>query len=100
MDQKRDPERDEEQREFNYNINKNLSEPTTITFNDDDFAHDPASPIESDFTLLPSSESDIEEDPDVTLIHRKQHKLAVLYENFGHLSFSILGLMARAGLIP
>ena len=33
------------------------------------------------------------------LVHCKQHKIAVLHECFGHLSFSILKLMARAGLI-
>ena len=46
-----------------------------------------------------SSKSAIEEDPTIALVHRKQHKLAVLHESFGHLSFSILKLMARAGLI-
>ena len=93
-------ERDEEQRERNAKINENLREPTTITFNNNDFAPEPGSPIESDFTLPPSSESATEEDPDVALVHRKQYKLAILHERFRHLSFSILKLMARDGLIP
>ena len=45
MEQTRGPKIDKEQRERNAEINKNLSEPTTITFNDDDFAPEPASPI-------------------------------------------------------
>ena len=95
----REPERDEEQRERNATIDDNPREPMTILFNDDDFASEPASPIESYFTLPPSSKSAIEEDPAIALVHRKQNKLAVLHERFGHLSFSILKLMARAGLI-
>ena len=100
MEQTRGTERDEEQRERNAKIYQNLSEVTTINFNDNAFAPEPASPIESDFTLLPSSETDIEEYLDITLVHCNHHKLAVLHERFGHLSFSILKLMARAGLIP
>ena len=87
----REPERDEEQRERNATINENPRDPTTISFNDDDFASEPASPIEYNFTLPPSSKSAIEEDPAIALVHRKQR--------FGHLSFSILKLMACAGLI-
>ena len=68
-------------------------------FNNDYFGPEPVYPIESDFTLPPSSKRAIEEDPAIALVHRKQHKLAVLHECFGHLSFSILKLMARAGLI-
>ena len=79
MEQTTETERDEEQRECNDKINKNLSEPTTNNFNDDYFAPETACPIESDFTLPPSSKSDIEEDPDVVLVHRKQHKLDVLH---------------------
>ena len=73
--------------------------PTTITFNEYDFAPDPASPIESDFTLPPSGKSDIEENPAVALVHCKQHKLSVLHEIFGHLSFSIVKIMARKPLV-
>ena len=69
MEQTRDPERDKEQTERNAKINKNLSEPTTINFNDNDFAPEPASPIESGFSLLSSSERDIEEDPVAALVH-------------------------------
>ena len=94
MEQIREPERDEEQRERNAKSNQNLSEPTTNNFNNDDFASEPASLIESYFTLTTSSESYIEEDPAVALVHHNQHKLALLHECFGHLSFSIIKLMA------
>ena len=53
----REPEREEEQRERNATINDNPREPTTISFNDDDFSSEPASPIESDFTLPPRSKA-------------------------------------------
>ena len=82
MEQIRYPKRDEEQRERNSKSNKNLSEPTTITYNDDDFAPETASPIESDLTLPPRSEIDVEEEPAVALVHRKQHRLAVIHERF------------------
>ena len=94
MEQTREPERDEKQRDRNAKTNENLREPTTITFNIDDFSPKPASPIESYFTLPPISESDIEEDHAVALVHCKQHNLAVIHEHFRHLSFSILKLMA------
>ena len=60
IEQTRDTERNKEQRECNAEINENLREPITITLDNDDFAPDPTSPIESDFTLLPSSKRDIE----------------------------------------
>ena len=85
--------------ERNDKINQNLSEARTITFNDNYFAPEPVSPIESDFTLPHSSKSDIEEYPAVALVHRKQQNLDVLHECFGHLSFSIIKLMAQSGLI-
>ena len=47
----REPERDEEQRERNDTIDDNPREPTTISFNDDDFASEPVSSIESVFYL-------------------------------------------------
>ena len=56
------------------------SVPHSILFN-----HDPAKPI-------PPTPLDA--------IQLKQHRLAVLHERLGHLSFSRLKLMARAGLIP
>ena len=95
----RETKRDKEQRESNATIDDNPREPTTILFNDNDFASEPASPIESYFTFLPSSESAIEEDPAIALVYCKQHKIAVLHERFGHLSFYILKLMAHSGLI-
>ena len=82
MEQTTEPERDEEQRECNDKINKNLSEPTTITFDNNDFAPEPASPIKQYFSFLPSIESDIEQDLAAALVHSKQHKLAVLRERF------------------
>ena len=100
MEKTWDPKRDEEQRERNAKIDQNLSEATTITFKNNDFSPEPAYPIEPYFTLTPSSKLDIEEDLAVNLVHRNHHKLAVLHESFVHLSFSILNLMDRSGLIP
>ena len=99
MEQTREPERYEEQREVNDDTNKNLSDPTTLTFNNDDFSHEPAFPIESDFTLPSRRKIDTEEDTAVALTHHNQHKLAALCERFGHLSFFIIKLMTQGVLI-
>ena len=40
------------------------------------------------------------EDPAIQSIRTKQHRLSVLHERYGHLSFPKLRLMARSGLIP
>mmetsp|Transcript_41992 Transcript_41992/g.101184 ORF Transcript_41992/g.101184 Transcript_41992/m.101184 type:complete len:1373 (+) Transcript_41992:2978-7096(+) len=39
-------------------------------------------------------------DPSIAITRRKQHRLFVLHEKYGHLPFSKLQLMARAGMIP
>ncbi|CAJ1943881.1 unnamed protein product, partial [Cylindrotheca closterium] len=39
-------------------------------------------------------------DPEVEIVRRKQHRLFMLHEKYGHLGFAKLNLMARAGLIP
>lgn len=70
-----------------------------VPFLDSDFDSTPSTPMEAMFDI-PVSGSTPTEDPQVALVRRKQHRLAVIHERFGHLSFSVLKLMARAGLIP
>ena len=90
---------DKAQREHTI-VDENPRDPKAITFSDNDFASELSVPIESDFTLPTGTGITVEEDPAIDLVHRKQHKLAALHESFGHLSFSVLKLMARADLIP
>jgi hypothetical protein len=73
-------------------------EPDQVPYDDGDFSVDTAQPIEAAFEVPPTS--NVEEDPQVAIVRRKQHRLAVIHEKFGHLSFATLKLMARAGLIP
>ena len=54
MEQTREPERYEEQREVNDDTNKNLSDPTTLTFDNDDFSHEPASLLNRILPCRPS----------------------------------------------
>jgi hypothetical protein len=77
------------------------SEPTThtIPFQPADFEPIPSIAVELDFDL-PAAPTLPAEDPNVAIVRRKQHRLAVLHEKFGHLSFPILQMMAKAGLIP
>ena len=75
------------------------TEPTKIPFDDSDFSTDSPAPIDVPFGL-PNAPVTLNDDPNMVLIRRKQHRLVVLHEKFGHLSFATLKLMARAGLIP
>ena len=75
------------------------TEPTQIPFDDSDFSMDSPAPMNVPFEL-PNDPVTLNEDPHMVLLRRKQHRLAVLHEKFGHLSFATLKLMARAGLIP
>ena len=40
------------------------------------------------------------EDPNIAIYRRKQHRLLVLHERYGHLRFSVLRLLALSNLIP
>jgi hypothetical protein len=88
----------------NFNLPTPSSNTTTassnhIPFNNDDFEGAPPDPFTADFNLSSELMSS-SVDPNVAMMRRKQHQLAVEHERgFGHLSFSKLQLMARAGLI-
>ena len=40
------------------------------------------------------------EDPNIALLRRKQLRLLTIHEKLGHLSFSVLKLLAKVGIIP
>jgi hypothetical protein len=71
----------------------------TIPFQQTDFEPIPSTAVQMDFDL-PVDQTLPAEDPDIAIVQRKQHRLAVLHEKYGHLSFAILKLMAKAKLIP
>ena len=75
-------------------VNENPREPEASPFSNNDFTSEPSDTIESEFTLPPGTVIALEEDLAIALVRRKQHKLAVLHERFGHLSVSFLKLMA------
>jgi hypothetical protein len=70
-----------------------------MLFSNNDFAPEPAVPMEATF-----DERTAPMDPllnaEVECMQWKQHQLSIKHERFGHLSFSVLKLMARAELIP
>jgi hypothetical protein len=71
----------------------------TIPFQQTDFEPIPSTAVELDFDL-PAVPTMPAEDPNIAIVRRKQHRLAVLHEKFGHLSFPILQMLAKAGHIP
>ena len=71
---------------------------TIIPFQQSDFDPIKDQPIDSTFDLQGSEE--YRSDPAVEINKRKQQRLATIHEKLGHLSFSRLKLMAKAGLIP
>eukprot|EP00980_Cylindrotheca_fusiformis_P016832 scaffold5080_cov130-Cylindrotheca_fusiformis.AAC.1 len=75
------------------------SAPTPIPFEDSDFDSAPSAAVPIDFEL-PTGSINTPEDPNIVIVQRKQHRLAVLHEKYGHLSFSVLQKMAKAGYIP
>ena len=73
--------------------------PTTIPELDEDLAPLKTSPLTSDFTTT-APPINILEDASLAATARKKARLFTIHEQLGHLSFSILRDMARAGLIP
>ena len=74
--------------------------PTVIPAADTDFSPLKSKPTTSNFDhdgVVPSTQS---QDANVIAVQRKKHLLLTYHERFGHLSFSILRLLARAGIIP
>lgn len=60
--------------------------------------HEVSEPIRVGFDQAPSIIPP--DDPAIRSVQNKQHRLSVLHERYGHLSFPKLQLMARSGLIP
>jgi hypothetical protein len=79
-----------------------LSTSHTIPFNQTDFDPIPTTVVELDFSL-PTAPVLPTEDPNIAIVRRKQHRLSVLHEKFGHLrhlSFQKLRMMAKGEIIP
>ena len=76
---------------------ESTKEPTilTIPYEERDFEPLSATPITTNFTLHPATKP-LEDDPQVAMIRRKQHRLAVSHERLSHLRFPVLKLLARA----
>jgi hypothetical protein len=74
--------------------------PNVIPFGDEDFESIPTTAVETDFESSIADVNQTLEDPSVAITRRKQSRLSTWHEKFGHLSFSILKLMAKAGHIP
>ena len=74
------------------------STPQVIPFQDSDFNPIKTKPVASKFDS--GSISLPTQDADVLAMQRKKTRLLMYHEKLGHLSFSILRLMARAGIIP
>ena len=64
-----------------------------------DFVPIRSTPHSSNF-CLPCTSQEIVEDPSILATRRKQLRLLTIHESLGHLSFSVLKLMARCGIIP
>ena len=73
--------------------------PNIIPELDEDLATLKNSPFSSDFTTT-APPSNITEDASLAATAHKKVRLFTLYEQLGHLIYSILHNMARAGLIP
>lgn len=73
--------------------------PTSIPHDDSDFEPLSSVPVETSFSTPPVS-VDYLKDAGIAATERKRHRLSVFHERFGHLSFSILRMLARAGIIP
>ena len=73
--------------------------PTIIPELDEDLAPLKTSPLTSDFTTT-APPSNLTEDASLAATARKKARLFTIHEQLGHLSYSILHDMARAGLIP
>ena len=72
--------------------------PNVVPFQDQDFQEIRDAPIDTPFDL--SDDQQYTVDPALEINKRKQQRLATIHERLGHLSFSRLKLLARAGMIP
>ena len=74
------------------------STPQVIPFQDSDFSPIKTKPVTSKFDPVPVSLPT--QDADVLAMQQKKTRLLMYHEKLGHLSFSVLRLLARAGIIP
>jgi hypothetical protein len=72
--------------------------PNSIPYKEGDFQPIRPGPSEALFDLTGSKQ--FVDNPEIALNRRKQQQLATYHEQLGHVSFSRLQLMAKAGLIP
>ena len=70
-----------------------------ITTTDDDFEPLKQQPLPSDF-CIPCTPEELQTDPNIAATRRKQLRLLTIHETLGHLSFHVLKIMARCGIIP
>ena len=73
--------------------------PCNIPFDDTDFEPLKSTPISEDFTTCTPSNTAPGNDA-MNQVRKKQFRLLTIHERLGHVSFSILKLMARCRLIP
>ena len=73
--------------------------PHMLPSTSENFAPLRSSPFSSKF-CTPCSPAELKEDQSIAITIRKQLKLLTIHERLGHVSFSVLKLMARANIIP
>ena len=86
-------------RESSHDKTRELPSRTTIPYVEGNVAPIKLTPHSSNF-CLPCTPQEIIEDPNILATRRKQLRLLTIHESLGHLSFSVLKLMARYGIIP
>ena len=84
-------------RELPPSSNKLCQPCTAIPYDNEDFSPIRSHPISHDFTSTSSSPT---VDEEMDKVRQKQFRLLTIHERLGHISFSILKLMAKCGLIP
>ena len=80
------------------NTREHICPPCTIPLTDSDFAPLKSSPEKESFDILDAS--NLQSDPKMDAVRQKQFRLLTIHERLGHVSFTILRLMAKCGLIP
>ena len=78
---------------------KSSDQPSMITTTDDDFEPLKQQPLPSNF-CIPCTPEELQTDPNIAATRRKQLRLLTIHETLGHLSFHVLKIMARCGIIP
>lgn len=73
---------------------------SVIPFEEGNFEPIPATAVEANFETPVDDPPLMQDDVAIAITRRKQSRLFSYHKKFGHLSFSILKLMAKAGHIP